>query len=203
MKYGYARVSTVGQGTKGNSLQDQVSKLQEAGAEEILQDTFTGTKIDRPAFSQLLQKLRPGDHLIVTKLDRFARSTLEGVQTIKDLQERGVTVHVLNMGKIDSSPTGKLTFTLLLAFAEFERDMIIERTQAGKAVARAQGKRVDGQPPKYTPRQIRNALEMLDNGHSYAEVVELTGISKSTLIRAKREAAAAEALPAFRAFSRR
>lgn len=190
MKYGYARVSTIGQGAHGNSLQDQIAKLQAAGAEEIMQDTFTGTKIDRPAFTQLLGKLQAGDHLIVTKLDRFARSTVEGVQTIKALQERGVTVHVLNMGIIDSSPTGKLTFTLLLAFAEFERDMIIERTQAGKDAARANGARVDGRPEKYTARQISNALEMLENGHSYAEVVELTGISKSTLIRAKKKAAA-------------
>lgn len=190
MKYGYARVSTIGQGAHGNSLQDQIAKLQAAGAEEIMQDTFTGTKIDRPAFTQLLGKLQAGDQLIVTKLDRFARSTVEGVQTIKALQERGVTVHVLNMGIIDSSPTGKLTFTLLLAFAEFERDMIIERTQAGKDAARANGVRVDGRPEKYTVRQISNALEMLENGHSYAEVVELTGISKSTLIRAKKKAAA-------------
>lgn len=190
MKYGYARVSTVGQSAHGNSLQDQIAKLQEAGAKEIMQDAFTGTKIDRPAFTQLLDKLQPGDHLIVTKLDRFARSTVEGIQTIKGLQERGVTVHVLNMGIIDSSPTGKLTFTLLLAFAEFERDMIIERTQAGKEIARAQGKRVDGSEPRYTPRQINKALAMLENGHSYTEVVKLTGISKSTLIRAKKKAAA-------------
>lgn len=187
MVYGYARVSTIGQGMHGNSLADQVSKLQEAGAETIMQDTFTGTKLDRPAFSALLAQLQAGDKLIVTKLDRFARSAVEGVQTVTELLQRGVIVHVLNIGTVDDTPIGRLTLTIMLAFAEFERDMIVERTQSGKAVARAQGKRVDGRPEKYTPRQISNALEMLENGHSYAEVVELAGISKSTLIRAKRK----------------
>ncbi len=187
MVYGYARVSTIGQGAHGNSIADQIAKLKEAGAEEIAQDTFTGTRLDRPAFSDLLARLHAGDKLIVTKLDRFARSAVEGVQTVTELLQRGVIVHVLNMGTVDDTPIGRLTLTIMLAFAEFERDMIIERTQSGKAVARAQGKRVDGRPAKYTPRQIINALEMLENGHSYTEVVELTGISKSTLIRAKRK----------------
>lgn len=187
MVYGYVRVSTIGQETHGNSLADQIAKLQEAGAEKIMQDTFTGTKIDRPAFSALLAQLEAGDKLIVTKLDRFARTAVEGVQTVTELLQRGVIVHVLNIGTVDNSPIGRLTLTIMLAFAEFERDMIVERTQSGKAVARAQGKRVDGRPEKYTPRQISNALEMLENGHSYSEVVELTGISKSTLIRAKRK----------------
>lgn len=187
MVYGYVRVSTIGQKTHGNSLADQIAKLQEAGAEKIMQDTFTGTKIDRPAFSALLAQLKAGDKLIVTKLDRFARTAVEGVQTVTELLQRGVIVHVLNIGTVDNSPIGRLTLTIMLAFAEFERDMIVERTQSGKAIARAQGKRVDGRPEKYTPRQISNALEMLENGHSYSEVVELTGISKSTLIRAKRK----------------
>lgn len=190
MVYGYARVSTPNQEEHGNSLADQVAQLREAGAETIMQDTFTGTKMERPAFSALLQVLRAGDKLIVTKLDRFARSAVEGVRTITELMQRGVVVHVLNIGAVDNSPIGRLTLTIMLAFAEFERDMIVERTQSGKAIARAQGKRVDGRPEKYTARQLRNALEMLAAGHSYTEVVELTGISKSTLIRAKKKAAA-------------
>ena len=82
---------------------------------------------------------------------------------------------------------GKLMITVMLAFAEYERDIIVERTQTGKAVARANGKRVDGRPTKFKPEQIAHALEMLEDGRSYTEVEKLTGISKSTLIRAVRK----------------
>lgn len=84
-------------------------------------------------------------------------------------------------------PMGKLMITVMLAFAEYERDIIVERTQTGKAVARANGKRVDGRPKKFKPEQIAHALEMLEDGRSYTEVEKLTGISKSTLIRAVRK----------------
>lgn len=186
MVYGYARVSTIGQGQKGNSLEDQAEKLREAGAEEIVQDTFTGTKMDRPELAKLLARLQSGDKLIVTKLDRFARTAVEGGQIVKELHEKGVTIQILNMGIADSSPMGRLMVTMLLAFAEFERDMIVERTQAGKAIARAKGVRVDGRPKKFTPQQVSHALELLKSGYSYTSVEQMTGISKSTLIRAKR-----------------
>ena len=186
MVYGYARVSTIGQGQKGNSLEDQAEKLREAGAEEIVQDTFTGTKMDRPELAKLLARLQSGDKLIVTKLDRFARTAVEGGQIVKKLHEKGVTIQILNMGIADSSPMGRLMVTMLLAFAEFERDMIVERTQAGKAIARAKGVRVDGRPKKFTPQQVSHALELLKSGYSYTSVEQMTGISKSTLIRAKR-----------------
>ena len=186
MIYGYGRVSTAGQAQHGGSLEDQEARLLEAGAQEIVKDAFTGTKMERPAFSQLIERLQPGDVLIVTKLDRFARTAAEGVQTIQDLLSRGVVVQVLNMGRIDNSPMGKLMVTMLLAFAEFERDMIIERTQTGKAVARAKGIRVDGRPRKYSEDKVSYALRMLEEGSSYNHVTKITGISKSTLIRAKR-----------------
>lgn len=185
MIYGYARVSTVKQMKNGNSLEDQVRQLQEAGAQEIVTDSYTGTKMERPQFTALLERLQQGDKLIVTKLDRFARTAVEGGAIVKALHEKGVTIHILNMGVADNTPMGKLMVTMLLAFAEFERDMIVERTQSGKAIARSNGKRVDGRPKKYKPDQMRHALELLED-NSYSEVEKMTGISKSTLIRAAR-----------------
>lgn len=187
MIYGYGRVSTINQGKNGNSLQEQENKLREAGAQEIVLDVFTGTKIDRPEFAKLLSRLQSGDKLIVTKLDRFARTAVEGGAIVKELHERGVTIQILNMGIADNTPMGRLMVNMLLAFAEFERDMIVERTQAGKAVAREKGIRVDGRPKKYSPQQMAHALQLLADGNSYTQVEAMTGISKSTLIREKRK----------------
>lgn len=192
MIYGYARVSTVKQGKNGNILDEQRDKLQAAGAQEIVADSYTGTKMDRPAFTALLDKLAAGDTLIVTKLDRFARTAVEGGAIVKQLHERGVTINILNMGIADNTPMGKLMVTMLLAFAEFERDMIVERTQSGKAIARANGKQVDGRPKKFSLAQMAHALQLLDAGNSYTAVEEMTGISKSTLIREKRKIKAAQ-----------
>ena len=187
MIYGYARVSTLKQEKNGNSLDEQREKLQAAGAQEIVTDSYTGTKMDRPAFTALLDKLTAGDTLIVTKLDRFARTAVEGGAIVQQLHARGVTINILNMGIADNTPMGKLMVTMLLAFAEFERDMIVERTQSGKAIARANGKQVDGRPKKFSPAQISHAPQLLDAGNSYTAVEEMTGISKSTLIREKRK----------------
>lgn len=137
MIYGYARVSTKGQERNGNSLEEQEKQLREKGCAVIFHDSFTGTKMDRPAFSELMGKLVPGDTLVVTKLDRFARSAADGAKMVQDLVKRGVYVNVINMGMADNSAMGKLMVTILFAFAEFERDMIVERTQTGRAVARA------------------------------------------------------------------
>ena len=187
MIYGYARVSTIGQGQKGNSLDDQRQKLEAAGAQQIICDVYTGTKMERPQLSALLDQLRAGDVLMVCKLDRFARTANEGAQLVQELLKRGSVVHVLNMGRLDDTPMGRLMVTMLLAFAEFERDQIVERTQSGKAAARAKGIRVDGRPKKFTEAQINHALELLEAENSYTEVEKMTGISKSTLVRAKRK----------------
>lgn len=135
--YGYARVSSKGQERYGNSLADQKRQLREAGCDEIYCESFTGTKMERPEFVKVLGKLQAGDTLVVTKLDRFARTAADGAKTIQELLDRDVSVNVLNMGKADKTPMGKLMLTIMLAFAEFERDMIVERTSTGKAVARS------------------------------------------------------------------
>lgn len=186
MVFGYARVSTKGQAKDGNSLEAQEKLLKDAGAKQIYYDAFTGTKAHRPELDKLLSKLRPGDKLIVTKLDRIARSATQGIELIQSLLDKGITVHVLNMGLMDSTPTGKLIRNIMLAFAEFERDMIVERTSEGKAIAKQKPDFKEGRPSVYSKKQIEHALSLLES-HSYKQVEEMTGISKSTLIRAKRK----------------
>ena len=133
MVYGYCRVSTKGQAKDGNSIEAQEAAVREAGAEEIYADAFTGTKKHRPQLDKLLKVIQDGDKVVVTKLDRIARSATQGIALIDTMLDKGVTVHILNMGIMDNTPTGKLIRTIMLAFAEFERDMIVERTQEGKA----------------------------------------------------------------------
>lgn len=186
MKYGYARVSTKGQAKDGNSLEAQEIALRKEGATIIYMDAFTGTKSHRPELDKLLAILQEGDTLIITKLDRIARSTIQGIELIQSLLDRGIKVHVLNMGLMDNSPTGKLIRNIMLAFAEFERDMIVERTSEGKAIAKQDPDFKEGRPKKYNNKKINHALQLLET-YSYRQVEEITGISKSTLVRAKRE----------------
>ena len=139
MRYGYGRVSSTTRyagGEDGNSLEAQEAKLRDAGCTEIVLEAYTGTKMDRPKFTKLLKKLKAGDTLVVCKLDRFARTATDGVTLIKELLGKGISVHVLNMGLVEDSPTGRLTLTIMMAFAEYERDMIIERLNDGKAEAK-------------------------------------------------------------------
>ena len=188
MIYGYARVSTLGQGREGNSLEEQVKALKEYGCEEIVTEAFSAKTMDRPKFQQLLSKLEKSDTLVVTKLDRFARTTIEGVQTVQDLFNRKIKVHILNMGLVEDTNIGHLILTIMLAFAEYERSMIVERTQNGKAIAKQNPNFKEGRPKKYTKIQLEHAVSLLRQGLSYKEVSAITGISKSTLIRAKKGA---------------
>lgn len=186
MIYGYARVSTTGQSKDGNSLEDQTKALQAYGCQEIVTEAYTGKSMERPQFSMIFQKLQEGDTLVVTKLDRFARTAIDGVSAVRELFDRGVRVHILNMGLIENTLTGNLILTVLLAFAEYERGMIMERTQTGKAVARLDPNYREGRPKKFTKSQLDHAMELLDSGKSYKQVEAMTGISKSTLIRTRR-----------------
>lgn len=183
--YGYARVSTSGQAKDGNSLEAQENALRTAGATEIFVDTFTGTKMERPEFDRLNALLKTGDVLIVTKLDRFARTVGQASELITSLIDRGITVNVLNLGILDNSSISVLMRNILLSFAQFERDMIVQRTQEGRAVARTKEGYREGRPKKYTGPQLRHAMDLLKD-HSYTQVAAMTGISKSTLIREKK-----------------
>lgn len=185
MIYGYARVSTKTQAKDGNSLEAQENALRSAGATEIYADAFTGTRAHRPELDKLLAVMQSNDTLKVTKLDRIARSATQGIELIQSLLDKGITVHVLNMGVMDNTPTGKLVRNVMLAFAEFERDMIVERTTEGKAIAKQNPDFKEGRPPKYSRTQLNHAMELLEK-YSYKQVEDMTGISKSTLLRTKR-----------------
>jgi DNA invertase Pin-like site-specific DNA recombinase len=192
MFIGYARVSTKGQ-LDGNSIEEQTLSIRERyPTAEIVVESYSGAK-ERPIFNELLERLAFGDTLIVTKLDRFCRTAKEGLGYIDYLMGKDVKIHILNMGLIENTPMGRLIVTNLLAFAEFERAMIIERTQAGKALAKQRDNFREGRKPIYTPEQIEHALKLLEN-NSYSQVVKMTGISKSTIIRAKRNKVSQEIL---------
>lgn len=182
---GYVRVSTKGQ-LDGYSIDQQIGEILSVYKEGVIyEEGLSGAK-ERPVFNEVLSILEKDDILVVTKLDRFCRTTKEGLQYIDMLLEKRVKIHILNMGLIENTPVGKLIVTNLLAFAEFERAMIIERTQSGKAIAKTKEGFKEGRPKKFTKKQLDNALSMLNiNGgnYSYSQVEELLGISKSTLIR--------------------
>ena len=190
MNYGYIRVSTKAQ-LDNNSFEQQEKEILERYHDaEIYKEQFTGSSMDRPVFNKLLDKLQKNDTLVVTKLDRFCRTTKEGLELIDELSNRGIRIHILNMGLIEDTPMGKLIVTNLLAFSEFERSMIIERTQQGKAIAKEKPYFKEGRPRKFNKKTIEQALRMLTvngGGYSYNEVAEIMGISRSTLIRRQNE----------------
>ena len=176
MKIGYARVSTFEQ-----KLESQIEVLKEAGAEEVFQEKFTGTTVERPQFNLVLKKLENGDTLIVTKLDRLARNTKEVLEIVQSLFNRGIKVHILNIGLIDNTPTGQLIFTIFSAFAQFERDLIVTRTQEGKNFAKIHDPNFkEGRPQKFTKEQIQFAYELKQQGMTNKMIERKTGISIAT-----------------------
>lgn len=188
MKIGYARVSTFEQ-----KLESQIEVLKEAGAEEVFQEKFTGTNVERPQFNLVFKKLKDGDTLIVTKLDRLARNTREVLEIVQSLFNRGIKVHILNIGLIDNTPTGQLIFTIFSAFAQFERDLIVTRTQEGKHFAKLHDPSFrEGRPQKFTEEQIQFAYELKQQGMTYKMIERKTGISIATqkrrFIKAKNQA---------------
>ena len=181
MHYEDVQVSSTGQKISGNSLEDQISQLKAArcSEENIFKEQYTGATMDRPEFDGVLKKLEAGDKLIVTKLDRIARTATSGFETVKELLDCGVSVHVLNMGLIDNTPTGGLILHIMLSFAEFEREMIKERTAAGKAIARQKPGYKEGRPKQITPeiiKQIRKGVPWEELGISRATWYRYRGI---------------------------
>lgn len=186
MVIGYTRVSTKSQVKDGNSLEVQSREILERyDNARIISEQYTGTTIERPQFNRIISELKKGDILVVSKLDRLARNTVEGIQIVQELFDKGVSVHVLNVGLLENTSMGKFFLTTLLAVAEMERNTIIERTQTGKAVAKERGNFKEGRPKQYTETQLNMALDLLKE-HSYKEVEKMTKISKSTLTRAMR-----------------
>ena len=178
MKYGYARVSS-----KNQDLELQVSQLKSENCEIIYQEKWTGTKVDRPEFKKVLAALKSGDTLVVTKLDRLARNSKEGIAIIDDLFKRNIKVHVLNVGLLENTTMGRFFLQTMLAVAEMERSLIIERMQAGKEIAKQDPDFKEGRPKKFTKKQLQHAYELKQQGNSYKQVELMTGICKQTLWR--------------------
>ena len=181
MIYGYARVSTKGQDRYGNGLEVQEKQLRESGAERIYYESFTGTTKHRPKLDELLSILQEGDTIVVTKLDRIARSTRDGLDIIESLLEKGVYINILNMGKFDNTPTGRLMRTVFFAFAEFERDMIVMRTSEGKDMCRENKPEwKDGRKKIDTPEFEKFLKKQKDGLITVDECCKTLGISRKT-----------------------
>ncbi len=183
--YGYVRVSTKGQ-APGTSLDEQTAEILEKYPTAVIVREVASGASERPEFAKICEQLETGDTLVVCKLDRFCRTAKEGLGYVDYLRGKGAAVHILNMGVIDNSPMGRLMVTMLLAFAEFERSLIIERTQTGKTAARS--RQVFGTAARlsFLVNKIHHAICLLEN-HSYKEVTKMTGISRSTLQRENRK----------------
>jgi DNA invertase Pin-like site-specific DNA recombinase len=188
MIYGYARVSTAGQAKDGNSLEAQEKLLRENGAVKIYRDAFTGTKTDRPALNELMSVLVEGDILIVSKMDRLGRSISKTSELITQLIDKGVTINILNLGVLNNGSMNTLLRNVLLSFAQFERDMIVERTSEGKAIARLKPDYKEGRPRIELP-DFPNFFEKTKKGEmTVVECCTELGISRSKWYRLVREA---------------
>lgn len=192
--YGYARVSTKSQ-LDNNSLEQQeqeiLAKYENAN---VVKEQFSGATTNRPKLNWLLNnKLKEGDTLVVCKLDRLARNTVEGIEIVQSLFDKGVSVHVLNVGLLENTTMGKFFLTTLLAVAEMERNTIIERTQAGKEIAKKNPNFREGRPKVHSKKKVEHAIELLEETdatgkrlRTYKQVEEMTGISKATIVRARK-----------------
>lgn len=177
MLIGYIRVSTNDQNTDL-----QRSALQSANCELIFEDKISGTKADRPGLKRLLKTLTSGDTLVVWKLDRLGRSMRNLVLLVDELRQRGVHFMSLTDNIDTSSPMGRFIFHIMGALAEMERELIVERTRAGLAAARSQG-RIGGRKPKLTPEQWNQAGRLLAKGTSRKQVALIYDVSVQTLYK--------------------
>lgn len=175
---GYARVST-----REQSVDSQTDVLDAAGCARVFVDHASGTLARRPALTEALSYLRDGDTLVVTKLDRLGRSVKNLKDIADELERRGVGLRALSQGIDTTTPGGRLFFHMLAAIAEFERDLIVERTKDGLASARARGRK-GGAKPKMSAAKIRQARAMYDQKeHTVQEIAEVLGVSRPTIYR--------------------
>lgn len=177
MKFGYVRVSTLEQNP---SL--QIDALKAAGCEEIIKDEISGKSSSRPGLNNLLGKLRDGDELIVWRLDRLGRSLKDLIELINDFEVRGIKFRSLTESIETATNNGRLIFNIFASLAEFERNLIRERTMAGLSAARARGKL--GGRPKLSKKRIEAALQLYDKGlFNISEICKTIGISRGTLYK--------------------
>lgn len=185
MIYGYASVSSKGQ-FEANSIEEQTKLIkQRYPSAEMVIEKYDDLK-NRPILKECIHNMYGGDTLVVSKLDRLCSTVKEAINLIEEALSKSIRVNIINMGMIDSTHTGKMILNIMNAFAEFDKAMIIERTQVGKAIAKTKDGFKEGRPKKFSKESIDHALELLKT-NSYKVVEEKTGISKSTLIRAKQK----------------
>ena len=175
---GYARVSTGDQ-----NIDLQTDALQAAGCARVFTDTASGSLAERPQLSAALDYLRDGDTLVVWRLDRLGRSIRRLIETVGTLQERGIGFRSIQESIDTTTSGGRLVFHVFCALAEFERDLIRERTHAGLAAARARG-RVGGRKPALTPKQVKVARRMYEAKDStVSDIAKVLGVSRATIYR--------------------
>ena len=181
MKYGYIRVSTKGQQRNGNSLPEQRGSILERYTDAKIIEEASSAAEERPIFDALVEKMVEGDLLVVTKLDRFSRSTIEGLQTVDKLMAKGVSVHILNFGLVENTPIGRLILTNFLAYAEFERATIKERTMAGRNQRRKTDPNYKEGRKSVKPENFSKIKKEVEDGlMSIGEAIGIMGISRSS-----------------------
>ncbi|MDE9463110.1 recombinase family protein [Xenorhabdus bovienii] len=184
--FAYCRVSTLEQTTE-----NQRWEIKAAGfniqTHRVMEENISGslTAYERPIFNRLLDRMEGGDILVVTKLDRLGRNAMDVRRTVEDLENRGIRVHCLALGGVDlTSSAGKMTMQVIAAVAEFERDLLIERTHAGIARAKEAGKRF-GRPPVLNEEQKKAVLERLRTGHSVSAIAREFNTTRQTILRVR------------------
>ena len=187
--FAYCRVSTVDRTTE-----NQIHEIEAAGfaiqPRRAVAETISGSlqASARPAFAKLLERLEPGDVLVVTKLDRLGRNAIDVRQTVEQLAGRGVRVHCLALGGVDlTAPAGKMTMQVIAAVAEFERDLLVERTQAGLARAKGEGKTL-GRPARLSEKQRKEVARRLQAGETVSGLAREFDVHRATIIRVRKAA---------------
>lgn len=176
---GYARVSTHDQ-----HLDQQVTALSLAGCDRLFEEKATGTKADRPELTRAIDYARDGDVLVVWRLDRLGRSLKHLVETVNDLDERGIGFRSIHENIDTTTSTGRLIFHIFAALAEFERDLIVDRTKAGLAAAKERGAK-PGRRPALSSDQVAVVREMHRSGlHTIEAIAKVVGVSRATVYRA-------------------
>ena len=175
--FGYARVSTEAQ-----NLDRQLDALKKYGADHIYNEKMTGTKLERPELAKMLDRMTEGDTVVIESLSRLGRSTKDFIELVELFQGKGVNLVSLKESIDTSTPTGKLLFTLMSAIAQFERDVIADRTREGLKSARTRGR--TGGRPRANETQVKKAIKLYHTQqYSIREIEELTGVKKDTLYR--------------------
>ena len=183
--YGYCReVALKGMGEDKIKTQE-AEILKEYPKAEIITEIVGSETFARPIFNEMVENCKAGDTIVCTKLDRFCRSTKEAVKLLDELLDRGIKVHILNMGVIDDSETGELIYNNILAFNDFQLAIKVDRMNTKKEVYKENNREINyGRPRKFTDKELEDAVKKLET-HTYTEVAEMTGISKGTLWREK------------------